>query len=53
MSIFDNLPYANYHDLNADWIIEELQKIATELADYEQTTNARLDALEAQENGGV
>lgn len=57
MSIFENLPYNNYHDLNADWIIEELKKMNDDLQEYKQETDARLDAIEARldalENGGV
>ena len=34
MGIFRNFPYTNFHELNDDWIIEEVKRLATEWAEY-------------------
>ena len=34
MGVFNNFPYANFHELNADWIIEQVRKIMDEWAEY-------------------
>ena len=34
MGIYENLPYTNYHDLNADWIVKEIQRVAAEWVAY-------------------
>ena len=30
MALYDNFPYTNFHELNLDWIIGEVKRIATE-----------------------
>ena len=42
MGIFENLPYANFHELNLDWIIKTL-KLGVE---YMEQVKEQLDALD-------
>lgn len=30
MGLFDTLPYANFHDLNLNWIIKKIKELETE-----------------------
>lgn len=32
--VFENFPYTNTHDLNLDWVIEEVKKLSINLADF-------------------
>ena len=41
MGIFENLPYANFHELNLDWIIKTL-KLGVE---YMEQVKAQVDAV--------
>lgn len=34
MGVFNNFPYANFHELNADWIIEQVRKITDDWEEY-------------------
>ena len=34
MGVFNNFPYANFHELNADWIIEQVRKVMDEWEEY-------------------
>ena len=34
MSLFEHLPYTNFHNLNLDWILREIRKISDELEAY-------------------
>lgn len=36
MGIFRQFPYTNFHDLNLDWIMEEVKRLATEWASVSQ-----------------
>ena len=40
--IFENFPYTNYHDLNLDWILEQVNQIPDKLTSKQDeiTTNA-------------
>lgn len=34
MGVFNNFPYANFHELNADWIIEQVREVKNEWEEY-------------------
>ena len=34
MGVFNNFPYANFHELNADWIIEQVRKVTDDWEEY-------------------
>lgn len=34
MGLYENLPYTNYHELNADWIVKEVKRVAAEWVEY-------------------
>lgn len=34
MGVFNNFPYANFHELNADWIIEQVRKVMDDWEEY-------------------
>ena len=34
MSVFEHFPYTNFHDLNLDWIIKELEKLSVDVRDF-------------------
>lgn len=39
MGVFNNFPYANFHELNADWIIEQVRKVRDEWEEYKTDMN--------------
>ena len=34
MGVFEQFPYTNFHDLNLNWIIQELQKLTVSVQDF-------------------
>ena len=34
MGFFEHFPYTNFHDLNLDWIIQELEKLTVDVRDF-------------------
>ena len=34
MGVFEHFPYTNFHDLNLDWIVQELEKLTTDVRDF-------------------
>ena len=34
MGLFENFPYANFHELNLDWILHELKELETEISNF-------------------
>lgn len=34
MGLFENFPYANFHELNLDWILHVLKELETEIANF-------------------
>ena len=34
MGLFENFPYANFHDLNLDWILHVLKELETEITNF-------------------
>ena len=34
MGVFEHFPYTNFHDLNLNWIIQELQKLTVSVQDF-------------------
>ncbi len=38
--IFENFPYTNYHDLNLDWILEQVNQIPDKLASKQEEITA-------------
>lgn len=34
MGVFNNFPYANFHELNADWILEQVRKVTDDWEAY-------------------
>lgn len=39
MGVFNNFPYANFHELNADWIIEQVRKVMDDWEEYRTDMN--------------
>lgn len=51
MGVFEQFPYSNYHDLNLDWILKEIQTYSARLDGYEAdlaNMQAQLDAFPAE-----
>ena len=48
MGLFENMPYTNYHDLNADWIIKECLKMLEDWQTYQTTINGQIEDLQSQ-----
>ena len=36
MALFENFPYTNFHEMNADWLINTLKKLSAEWLSYNQ-----------------
>ena len=34
MGVFEHFPYTNFHDLNLDWIVQELEKLTVDVRDF-------------------
>lgn len=34
MGVFEHFPYTNFHDLNLDWIVQELEKLTADVRDF-------------------
>lgn len=34
MGLFENFPYANFHELNLDWILQKLKELETEITNF-------------------
>ena len=34
MGVFEHCPYTNFHDLNLDWIVKELEKLASDVQEF-------------------
>lgn len=47
---FRNFPYTNYHDLNADWLLETVKKDAESNAELKATTDALQKKVETDLN---
>lgn len=41
MGLFDRFPYTNFHELNLDWIIQELKKQNQTIADFIETNSIK------------
>ena len=37
MGLFENLPYANFHELNLDWILSTIKQLDSEIDEFIQT----------------
>lgn len=42
MGVYETLPYTNFHELNLDWIIEEVKSVREEWDTFRDETNAEL-----------
>lgn len=45
----ERFPYTNFHDLNLDWVLDQVKKIAEELQQLQQKEDADQDAIAALE----
>lgn len=45
----ERFPYTNFHDLNLDWILDQVKKIAEELQQLQQKEDADRDEIAALE----
>ena len=50
MAIFDNFPYTNFHELNADWIIGVVKNVDQSQKDVDSKIQAETDRATAKEN---
>ena len=48
MALFENMPYTNYHDLNTDWIIEELEKAAEDRKQFLEDFGEWLETIDQE-----
>lgn len=46
---FEQFPYSNFHDLNLDWVLKEVQ---TAVNQYEELTN-RIDGMDVTLQGAI
>ena len=46
MAIYDNLPYTNFHELNADWLLKQMKEAKAKIDEYQET----LDQFEEDYN---
>lgn len=37
MAIYDNLPYTNFHELNADWLLKQMKEAKAKIDEYQET----------------
>lgn len=47
--VFENLPYSNFHELNLEWLLETVKRLASQYDDLDTI----LDDLEAAVNGNT
>ena len=47
--VFENLPYSNFHELNLEWLLETVKRLASQYDDL----GSILDDLEAAVNGNT
>ena len=50
MAIFDNFPYTNFHELNADWIIGVVKNVDQSQKDIDSKIQAETDRATTKEN---
>lgn len=48
MAIFEKLPYTNYHDLNADWIVKKVKEVADAWTEYRDDMDEWKDGVDAE-----
>lgn len=36
MAIYDNLPYTNFHELNADWLLKQMKEAKAKIDEYQE-----------------
>ena len=46
MAIYDNLPYTNFHELNADWLLKQMKEAKAKIDEYQEV----LDQFEEDYN---
>lgn len=51
MGVFEQFPYSNFHDLNLDWILNEIKNQAANIETLQETDQSLADSIEAVENG--
>ena len=50
MAIFDNFPYTNFHELNADWILQTVSDVSKAQQGFDEKVQAETDRAIAAEN---
>lgn len=50
MAIFDNMPYTNFHELNADWLISVSKDADKAASEINEKIQAEIDRATAKEN---
>lgn len=43
MALFENFPYTNLHELNLDWIVKEIKKLAENYPDISEELNKKIN----------
>lgn len=46
MGFFNKYPYTDFHELNLDWILSEITRIATEWVSYQNEMNQKYNSLD-------
>lgn len=49
MGVFEHFPYTNFHDLNLDWILKNLNEIITVVKELEKTVGGWEDEITSLE----
>ena len=42
MGVFEQFPYTNFHNLNLDWILQTIKATVAQIAEYENSVDAKL-----------
>lgn len=50
MSIFDNFPYTNFHELNADWLLQIVSEVSKAQQGFDEKVQAETERAIAAEN---
>ncbi len=48
MAIFEKLPYTNYHNLNADWIVKKVKEVVEAWTEYRDSMDEWKDGVDAE-----
>lgn len=56
MGIFEEFPYTNFHELNANWILKKIKEMKDDINELKtkvEDLETRVEALEGGNNGNL